>query len=150
MKSLFNHTDNQEIINRINALKPASQGLWGKMNVSQMLAHCQEPLRVAYGELQLKRGLIAMLFGSMVKKRLTQDERPFGRNLPTDKAFVVVDGKEFEKEKTELIRLIKKFAERGPEGITKDTHPFFGKMTPQEWDIVQWKHMDHHLNQFGV
>lgn len=150
MKSLFNKADNQEILNRINKLTPQSQAQWGKMNVSQMLAHCQEPLLVAYGDLKLKRGLMAVLFGSMFKKKLTKDETPFGRNLPTDKAFIVVDKREFEKETNKLISVVKKFEQVGPQGITKDTHPFFGTMTPNEWDIIQWKHLDHHLNQFGA
>lgn len=150
MKSLFNKADNQEILNRINKLTPQSQAQWGKMNVSQMLAHCQEPLLVAYGDLKLKRGLVAVLFGSMFKKKMTKDGAPFSRNLPTDKAFIVMEKREFEKETNKLINVVKKFEQVGPHGITKDTHPFFGKMTPNEWDILQWKHLDHHLNQFGA
>ena len=150
MKSLFNTSDNQEIIARINTLSNTSQGQWGKMNVSQMMAHCQPPLLVAFGEQQLKRGLIALLFGGFVKKQLTKDEKPFSKNLPTDKAFIVVDKKEFEQERKKLIELVMKFEKTGPTGITKDTHPIFGTMTPQEWDIIQWKHLDHHLRQFGA
>jgi hypothetical protein len=135
MKSLFNKGDNQEIINRISTLTAASQAQWGKMNVGQMLTHCQEPLRVAYGDLKLKRGLIALLFGAYVKKKLTKDEQPFGKNLPTDNAFIGV---------------VQKFEQVGPSGITKEKHPFFGSMTPNEWDIIQWKHLDHHLKQFGA
>ena len=150
MKSLFNKTDNQDIINRINNLKPESQAKWGKMNVSQMLAHCQVPLQVAYGELKLKRGLISILLGSIIKKKLTKDEQPFSRNLPTDKAFIIANKKEFEQEQKKLLELTKKFEQIGPAGITKESHPFFGTMTPKEWDIIQWKHLDHHLNQFGV
>jgi hypothetical protein len=150
MKSLFNKGDNQEIINRISTLTAASQAQWGKMNVGQMLTHCQEPLRVAYGDLKLKRGLIALLFGAYVKKKLTKDEQPFGKNLPTDNAFIVVEPKGFEEEKKKLIGVVQKFEQVGPSGITKEKHPFFGSMTPNEWDIIQWKHLDHHLKQFGA
>lgn len=150
MKSLFNKTDNQEIINRIIALNPSSQSRWGKMNVSQMLTHCAQPLRVAFGDLKLKRSFIAKLLGGYYKKKLTRDAQPFDRNLPTDGAFIVVVPKEFEEEKNKLIELVQKFVQVGPDGITKDTHPFFGAMTPQEWDTIQWKHLDHHLNQFGA
>jgi len=150
MKSLFNTSHNNEIIDRINSLSNQSQAQWGKMNVSQMLSHCQMPLNVAYGELKLKRGFISILLGSTFRKSMTKDERPFNRSLPTDKAFVMVEQFEFEKEKNKLIALVKKFEQLGPNGITKDTHPFFGKMTPNEWDIIQWKHLDHHLRQFGA
>ena len=150
MKSLFNTTHNTEIIDRINNLSHQSQAQWGKMNVAQMLTHCQAPLRVAYGDLKLKRGLMGILFGSMFKKKLTRDEKPFDRNLPTDKAFLVIEKREFEKETNNLVALVKKFEQVGKNGITKDAHPFFGKMTPNEWDALQWKHLDHHLRQFGA
>jgi hypothetical protein len=150
MESLFNKTGNQKLIERINLLNNASQAQWGKMNVSQMLKHCQAPLNVAFGELKLKRGLLAILFGGMIKKKLMKDEKPFDRNLPTDKSFIVADKKEFEKEKNELTGLIKRFAEKGPDGLTKDPHPFFGKLSGKEWDVLQWKHLDHHLRQFGA
>lgn len=150
MDSLFTTTHNQKIINRINSLTPATQSLWGKMNVSQMLAHCQAPLNVAYGDLKLKRGFIGILFGGLIRKKLTKDEKPFDRNLPTDKGFIVVDQREFENEKKKLIVLVDKFQKIGPSGITKGAHPFFGKMNEREWDAIQWKHLDHHLRQFGA
>jgi hypothetical protein len=150
MKSLFNKNDNQEVINRINSLSNISQALWGKMNVSQMLSHCQVPLKVAFGEMKLKRGIPGFLFGKMVRKKLTKDETPFDKSLPTDKGFIVTDQREFEKEKNNLIGIVKRFQETGPDGLSKDPHPFFGKMTSQDWDTIQWKHLDHHLRQFGA
>jgi hypothetical protein len=150
MDSLFKQSDSQKIIDRINSLSNTSQSQWGKMNVSQMLAHCQVPLKVAFGEHKLKRGLISFLFGKMIKKKLIKDEKPFDRNLPTDKTFVVVDQREFEEEKKKLIELVKRFSHAGPSGVSNDPHPFFGNMTAKEWDIIQWKHLDHHLKQFGA
>ncbi len=49
-----------------------------------------------------------------------------------------------------LSRLIDKFAAGGAAGCTKNPHSFFGKMTPEEWAILMYKHLDHHLRQFGV
>lgn len=150
MKSLFNPSDNQEIINRIHQLSATAQPQWGKMNVSQMLAHCQSPLHVAFGELQLKRNLMSILFGGMVKRSLIKDEKPFKQNLPTSASFIVTDIREFEKEKNKLIELVQRFSKNGAAALRKDPHPFFGKLTTTEWDILQWKHLDHHLRQFAV
>jgi hypothetical protein len=149
MKSLFDPAENQNILNRIQRLTSASQAQWGKMNVAQMLFHCQHPLRVAYGEMKLKRGLMGVLFGGMVKRMLLKDE-PYKPSMPTAKEFIVTDAKEFEKERKTLIDLVQRFSKQGPEGIRKDPHPFFGKLTAAEWDNMQWKHLDHHLRQFGV
>lgn len=149
MKSIFIPGDKNEIIDRINMLTPESKNLWGKMNVSQMLAHCKQPLRVAIGELELKKGLMGILFGSWAKKKLLSPG-DFEHNLPTDKSFIIKDERRFETEKSALIALINKISAGGEAGITKKPHPFFGVLTTREWDVLQVKHLDHHLRQFGV
>ena len=150
MNSLFNASDNKAIIDRINSLSASTKAEWGKMSVDQMLTHAQRPLKVAFGELKLKRTFVGMLFGNMAKKKLARGEEPFSKNLPTDKNFVVTDRHDVDIEKKNLIALVQRFAQVGPGGITKDPHPFFGTMTTQEWDTLMWKHLDHHLRQFGV
>lgn len=149
MKNLLNAVANQEIIDRINHLSSTSQAQWGKMTVDQMLAHCQVPLQVAFGEVKLKQGLIGVLLGGLVKKQLMSD-KPFKKGLPTDKSFIVIDQRDFNEEKEKLSVLVNHFVSKGPVGISKNPHPIFGKMTPDEWGYLAWKHLDHHLTQFGV
>lgn len=149
MNSLFDPVQSDDIIGRINKLSPSSVPLWGKMNVSQMLAHCQRPLEVAMGEHQLKRNLFGILFGKMAKKTLVSD-KPYKRGLPTAPSFIIKDDRDFEKEKSRLVQLISRFSSGGKSVLTPHPHPFFGPMTVEEWDKSQWKHLDHHLQQFGV
>lgn len=149
MKSLFDLSESQHIISRINRLQSTSTAEWGRMNVAQMLAHCQVPLRLAVGDLSLQRVLAGIFFGSFARKQLVKSE-PFKKDLFTAKEFLITDERDFEKEKSSLIELIERFTKNGPDGLTEDPHPFFGRMTEQEWDILQWKHLDHHLRQFGV
>src|SRR5689334_6381833 len=104
MKSIFDPAVVSELTDRLNRLKPDSRAEWGKMNVGQMLAHVQSPLQVALGELKLKRSIAGRLFGSIARKRLAGDQ-PFGRNLPTDNAFVVSDQREVERERQEVLAL---------------------------------------------
>lgn len=150
MKSLFNTSDNQEIISRISRLTANSKTEWGKMAVGQMLTHAQRPLRVALDELKLKRTFVGFLFGNIAKRKLARGEEPFSKNLPTDKNFIVTDQRNPDEEKKNLVALVQKFAQVGPGGLSKEPHPFFGYMTTQEWDTLMWKHLDHHLRQFGV
>ncbi|HUR12171.1 MAG TPA: DUF1569 domain-containing protein [Flavitalea sp.] len=149
MKSLFNAADNQELIDRINLLTPAAKPVWGKMHVAQMLAHSQAPLKVAFGELKLKKGLFGMLFGRIAKRKMLAAP-VFKKNLPTDKNFLVQHDVNFEEERKKLVALVQRFHQSGAKGIMMDDHPFFGKLTSEEWDILQYKHLDHHLRQFGV
>lgn len=150
MKSLFNPKDNKDIIYRIEQLTPITLSQWGKMTVSQMLKHCQQPIKVAQGTLKLKPNwLISFFFARSAKKQLT-DSQPLKRDLPTSKEFIINYEPNFEEAKKGLIELVSKFAQEGEGFIKNKKHPFFGEMTTQEWDTLQWKHLDHHLKQFGV
>ena len=148
MDSLFNVEDNTSIQDRINKLTADSKPLWGKMNVSQMLAHLQPTMLVSFGELELKGGIMGFLFGKIAKKKIVTKE-PFKQNIPTLKQFKVVP-KDFETERNALLTCLNRFKTEGPKIFTTKPHPFFGKLTVEEWNMLQWKHLDHHLQQFGV
>jgi hypothetical protein len=149
MASIFDKNDNNLIISRINALTPETQPLWGKMNVGQMLSHCQAPLDVASGDLQLKSNFILQIIGKLYKKKILAAPG-FKKNSPTAPDFLRNNPVDFEGAKSELIAKVLKFSSLGPKVIANHKHPFFGEMTNEEWDLLQWKHLDHHLKQFGV
>ena len=149
MKSLYNATDNQELLTRLDTLTPAAPALWGKMNASQMVAHCQVPIKLGFEELVIKRGIIGFLFGKMAKKKLLSDA-PFEKNLPTFKEARIKHQPDFGTEKEKLAAYIRRMATGGPEAITKKPHPFFGPLTTHEWDQLQYKHLDHHFKQFNI
>ena len=149
MENLFTPLANQQMVDRINALTPDTRALWGKMTVAQMLAHCQEPIYVALGEKHLKGGIMAFLFGKIAKKQLVKDT-PFKRNLPTAPGFIVKTEKNFSEEKNKLVELVQRFGKKDPGEIADKPHPFFGKLNAEEWNLLQYKHLDHHLRQFGA
>lgn len=151
MSSLFTNEGTAQLRQRIDTLTPDSQRKWGTMNVSQMLAHCQAPLNVGIGTHPLgKYNFFIKMIGKMVKKSLMKDDKPFKQNQPTDKSFVVADVRGFEEEKQKLVSSIDTFASMGRNNQLQENHPFFGPLTPAEWDKLQWKHLDHHLRQFGA
>ncbi len=149
MNSLFDPATAQEIQKRIASLQINSPRMWGKMDVAQMMAHCNVSLEAATGKIHPKRTLIAKLIGGFMHKMLT-DDKPMDKNLPTNPTYVMVDEKEFEKEKSRFIALVKQFSEGGEAGVTQSPHAFFGKITPMQWSSGTWKHLDHHLRQFGA
>ncbi len=149
MKSIFNPSDYHELIKRIECIQHNSPSLWGKMDVAQMMAHCNGTMKVAVGDLKIDRSFLGKLIGGMVKKSFLS-EKPFSRNSPTAKEFVVRDPKDFTKEKAVLLSYVKRFHEGGEKGATTHPHSFFGELTPQQWGESQWKHLDHHLRQFGA
>lgn len=149
MPSVFDKIDNEILCQRIESISLESQPLWGKMNAAQMLSHCQAPIDVAYGELQLKSNFIFLILGKLYKKKILNAPR-FQKNALTEPSFVRTGDYDFEKTKAELLSKVRRFATEGTASIKIEKHPFFGKMTYNEWDNLQWKHLNHHLEQFGV
>ncbi|MBP6024531.1 DUF1569 domain-containing protein [Ferruginibacter sp.] len=149
MKSLFDTGTYNEITERMNKLTPQSQRQWGKMNVAQMLAHCKEAFKVPLSDKKMPRMFLGLLVGWMVKAKLYNDS-PWKRNLPTAPNFIIKDERDFEKEKRELTSLINQFYNGGPANAGRFPHPMFGSFTPEQWGKSMYKHLDHHLQQFGV
>lgn len=150
MESLFDPHGNQKILDRIDQLTPIKLSEWGVMTVAQMMEHCQMPLKVVYGTKQLKVSwLMKFCFGRSAKKMFT-GEKKFGKGLPTAKEFKITYHPNFDEAKAGLKELVAKFTREGRAGIMVTEHPLFGKMTYEEIDHAQWKHLDHHLRQFGV
>ncbi|SHN18756.1 DUF1569 domain-containing protein [Flavobacterium xinjiangense] len=149
MNNLYNQIDCEEILKRLDNIQPNAVRQWGKMDVSQMLAHLNAFLETSLGKKPQKRMLIGRILGRFFVRRYVS-EKQFSKNGPTGKNYIITNQQNFEKEKTKAIQLIGQFYEIGPEKCTKLPHPFFGYLTPNEWAIAQWKHFDHHLRQFGV
>jgi len=150
MLSLFDPVRAQEIRDRIGRLHAGAGRQWGAMTVSQGLGHCAHALRLALGDTRLPRLFIGRLMGGLIKNLALHNDRPLRRNTPTDPHFVVKDDPDFEGARTTLLKLVDRFHATGPTGCTTHPHSFFGKLTSEEWGILQYKHLDHHLRQFGA
>ncbi len=149
MKSLFDDTDRNSLLHRIATLEPGATRQWGKMNSAQMLAHLCVAMADAAGERLWKQRLLGKLITPLIRASVF-GEKPFGRNSPTDPSYVVAEPREFEAERSRLTHLIERFAQEGAGATNERVHPFFGKLTGEEWGILTHKHIDHHLRQFGV
>jgi Protein of unknown function (DUF1569) len=149
VRNLFEASSATEIRNRIESLRPDSQRQWGVMNVAQMMAHCSARLEIAAGEKTPPRSLIGRIVGRLAKKSILGEE-PVRRNMPTMKSLIMNDERQFAKEQQRLINWVDRFSAGGPEQCTTHPHSFFGPMTPVQWAIMGYKHLDHHLRQFSV
>ena len=114
------------------------------------MAHCATAFELASGEQQPPRALIGRLIGGLIKPLALGDDKPILRNAPTVKSLVIVDERDLTTERERLCAAINRFAADGPSGCTAHPHSFFGRLTPDEWAILMYKHVDHHLRQFGV
>ena len=147
MKSLFEQEGHAEIVDRLHKLHENSKPLWGKMNVAQMVWHCQGPFNIMlqkkdYG---MKPSWLAKVF---FKKSLYND-KPWRKGLPTAKFLKTDEEKNFEIEKKKLKALIDETYSHKDQ-TEWEPHPAFGYFTAQQWGQLQYKHLDHHFRQFGV
>jgi len=147
MKSLFEAETCQDILKRLDKLDENAQAQWGKMTVGQMAWHCQIPLMVAVRNKPPKKKpnpFIALFF----KKSLYND-RPWRKNLPTAPFAKAREPKNLEEELPRLKQLVSEVHDL-KDREHWNPHPIFGNMTAEQWGKMQYKHLDHHLTQFGV
>lgn len=148
MKSLFDPNTEQEIIQRIQTLFSNSKALWGKMNIAQMLEHvilCED---MYLGINQVKRVFIGRILGGTLLKMVLKNDKPFTKGSPTAKELTPVgDATDVESQKSVWIS---KIQENRDHPIDQFIHPFFGPMKKEQIGYLNYKHIDHHLRQFGA
>lgn len=148
MKSVFDIATREELVERIKSLNPENSAQWGKMNAYQMVKHCTLHEDMVLGKLKIKRVFIGHLIGGMLLKKVLKDDKPFGRNSPTSSLLKTLnESGDIEQQKKEWIDRLGQYATyTDPDFV----HPFFGPMTKDQIGFFAYKHVDHHLRQFGA
>ncbi len=150
MKNIFDPSTTEELVKRINTLNPNSSALWGKMSVSQMFAHCNVTYEMAYESIHPKPNAFLKLILKWFVKNNVVNDKPYKHNGQTAPAFIIKDEKDFTIEKTRLIDYITKTQTLGESYFDKKESHSFGVLNKTEWNNMFYKHLDHHLAQFGV
>src|ERR1700761_8160847 len=150
MKNLFEEATVAEVKGRMALLRADSAPRWGKRNAGQAMEHCARGMELALGDRRPPRLLIGRILGPMMKAKAFQENEPMRKHSPTVPGPEVVEETDFVKGRERLCGLVDRFAASGPGGCTDHPHSFFGRLTPDEWSAWMYKHLDHHLRQFGV
>ncbi|MFN8361296.1 MAG: DUF1569 domain-containing protein [Candidatus Kapaibacterium sp.] len=150
MNSIFTVSESQKVIQRIEQLTPTTTALWGKMSVAQMLAHCNVTYEMIYENIHPKPNFLLKLLLKMFVKNAVVTEKPYKKSSQTAPAFLIKDDKNFEAEKKRLIDYITRTQQLGESHFDNKESHSFGRLTKNEWNNMLYKHLDHHLHQFGV
>jgi hypothetical protein len=149
-KNIFNKIDYELIVKRINQLSNSSKRLWGTMELPQMLEHCSIQQRLALGLITDCKTEGSFFYRTPLVRWVALYGPNWQKNLgtpsPMKQVKQSIDNSSFQTEKNELLnhlQLVTKKNELLP-------HPFFGKLNKKDWGRLIWKHLDHHLRQFGV
>jgi hypothetical protein len=150
VKNIFEATTLDEVTQRLARLTPDSERRWGKMTVAQAMAHCTAAMETVFGKNHPSRLLLGRLLGPVAKRSLIGRGEPMRRNSMTEKTALVTDDRDFAVERERLVESLERFAAGRGAVCTKHPHFFFGPLTPEEWAVLVYQHLDHHLRQFGV
>lgn len=150
MKSVFTPETNADCIVRINQITYETKARWGKMNAAQMLAHLNIAYNISLDKTEVKNNFFMKFILKKLIKPIVTGEKPYKKNSRTAPTFIISDERDLEMERQNLIENIKKVESLGQNHFEGKVNPSFGKMTSQEWNNLYYKHLDHHLSQFGV
>lgn len=149
METVFDPAVYQRLIDRIDSLTPKSSRIWGKMSVSQMLEHVARALEMATGRRTRKQAVLGKLIGWIFRADFV-GQKPLGRDSPTGPDFVVQDEPDFATTAARVKGLLADLHSQGEAEADGRIHGFFGRLSGREWGVTQFKHLDHHLRQFGA
>ncbi len=147
MKSLLDDSCYQEVKTRLDNLNENSKRQWGKMTIGQMAWHCQYPLKLAIEN--KKNASKGNWFIKAFFKKSLYNDKPWRKNLPTAPQLKAKEPKVFTEERKKLKELVDEFHALNDRDVWYP-HPTFGKFTKEQWGQMEYKHLDHHLRQFGV
>jgi hypothetical protein len=148
MPTLADAATRTAIATRIARLSPESAPAWGRMSAPQMLAHCADALRMAYGDLPCAPKNVPLARLGVVKW-LMLNLLPFPKGAPTARELIARAPTEWGAEREAVVALVERFGREATRSAWP-AHPLFGPLTGPEWGQLAWKHLDHHLRQFGV
>ncbi len=150
LPNIFTEEVSEQVIQRVKNLNPHSQRQWGTMDVAQMLAHCNVVYEMTYDNIHSKPNPILKFILKTIVKNKVVSETQYQKNAKTAPQFVIKDSKNFEIEKKRIIDYINKTQKLGETYFDNKEYTPFGKMTVTEWNNLFYKHINHHLTQFGV
>lgn len=151
MANIFDDDVRSKLEVRVRSLRPDGRRRWGRMSPHGAICHLSDAFRLALGEKPAapQRGRF---------KSLT---RFVALHLPFDWPHGIVTVPEaeqgcggttpieFEHDRAELLALIARFSAARPDEL-QPAHPMLGAMSTREWGRWGYRHLDHHLRQFGA
>jgi len=148
MKTMWDAPCQQEIRARVARLSPERKGEWGKMSAPEMVCHLAESLKMALGDLPVARKNLPIRYPPL--KQLIVYLAPFPKNAPTAPELLARPPRAWPADVADLQALVDRFVARGGEATTWTDHPAFGRLSRRAWGVLVYRHMDHHLRQFGA
>ena len=149
MRTLFDADARTHFQRRVTILKPDAPARWGRFTAPKMLAHVNDGLRMALGDLPTKSRNLPVRYPPL--KQLLIYVLPFPKGLPTAPELLArTDQAQFESERETFPLLLERVGARATAASSWPDHPAFGPMSRRDWGVLGYRHIHHHFTQFGV
>ncbi|MBN1297347.1 hypothetical protein JXA80_11250 [bacterium] len=146
MGSMFIEKDVQILKERLKKLTPETRPNWGTFTAGQMLCHLGDAMAVALAE--PKRGVQPLSGPPMIIRHMIRRYLPWPRHIRTLPEMIVTQPGEFQKDMIRVLTYMDTMLR------TRRTdwpvHAFFGPLDDVAWARLTWRHINHHLHQFGL
>lgn len=150
MHTLWNESDRGDMLGRFDRLRPDSSAHWGRMSAPQMLAHIGDSMRMAIGAVRVEPRRTPLRF-TPIKQLVIYGLPSAPRNLPTAPELRKTPPGVWGEDLRDAKELIRRAVVRYHQPTSKwPDHPAFGRLSSRAWGVLLYKHLDHHLRQFGV
>jgi hypothetical protein len=147
MKTIWDDSSRRDIHERISRLAWDAHGRWGSFTAPKMVCHLADSLKMALGDLPVQPRRMPIRYPPL--KQFIIYIAPFPKSAPTAPELLARQPAEWAADVADLNALVDTVAARGPGGGLVD-HPAFGRLSTRAWGVLIYRHMDHHLQQFGI
>lgn len=148
MRSIRDDEARRSIVRRLEGLSPRGRRRWGRLDLPAMLAHAGDQVRMALGVVPVARAQGPLRFALSRLLVIQVLPWPRGRARAPAGAFTTPPTG-WESDRKALLELVDRYAATPPEKLAP-LHPLFGPMRPGDWDVLTYRHLDHHLRQFSA
>ncbi|NQW03661.1 MAG: DUF1569 domain-containing protein [Acidobacteria bacterium] len=146
MPTLWNDAERQALVTRLRQVTPDAQPGWGSLTARGVLAHLHDAARMALGELDVASKKLPIRFPPL--KQLIIYVVPFPKGAPTAPELIARQADDWTAEMAATEQAIDRLVAKGA-SFRWPNHPAFGSLTHNAWGVLIYRHMDHHLKQFG-
>ncbi|TAH20110.1 MAG: DUF1569 domain-containing protein [Cytophagales bacterium] len=148
--NIFNTQDYELIVKRIHSLTDGAQAQWGIMNLAEMLEHCTIQLKMALFEIKGAKNEGSFILRTMLGRWVGLYGPKWQKGAITPSQMNVKKQSIGNEPTTTKISTLLLYLEKVRKQEKFQAHPLFGELNKEDWGRLIWKHLDHHLSQFGA
>ena len=147
MGSLLDAKDRESVLARLSRLKPDARPIWGRFTPGAMICHVTTGVGQGLGEVELDPPSGPLTHWPL--NWLAIHVIPFPKNAAAAPDMLLRASTTFDADMATLRRMIQRYADQDPERKWPESR-VFGRISGRSWGVLQYKHLDHHLRQFGL